>query len=1084
MNHRDPSPHWFDSLRGCWRWSLLALIFVPAASLALPPDRAISQYVRRSWTVEKGLPHGTVRGIAQTADGYLWFATYEGVVRFNGERLRIFDKASTSGIPNSSVMSIFRDHSGTLWLGTAAGVTRYDGHEFAMPPHPQGDETVINGFAQTSDGTIWIGSGGNGLSRIENGRIVKVPMALPSKVINALSASGDTLWIGTAGGGVTSLRSGQAETFNTANGLSDNTVVALLSDGDGVLVGTGGGLDRIERGVVTRVAGLPRDQITALRRDRDRNLWVGTYSHGLFRISSTGAIARFGIEEGLLNPTIRAIFEDGDGSIWVGSNRGVEQLRNGTFVTWGKAEGIADDFTRTVFEDHDHTLWVGTAHGLFWRDGETWKPIDHPQLAGEYVLAIAQTADGTRWFGTSHGLYRVNATTRLYTTADGLSHNTIRAIREDSRHHLWIATDAGLNRILPDGRIENLSLDGRLGTDYAIGVTETADGRIWIATGGGLAEYDGQRFTLHSAPQTFPSNRLFAIHGDADGTLWIGTDGDGLIRYRKGAVRAITTRNGLPNDKVLSIADDGKGHLWFGTTRGPFKAAKTDLNAIADGRTERLVAALYDESDGLGSRQCNGSGDPSALRASDGSIWFATAKGVARLAAVDGQAPVVRARAPVIERVLVDGKVAAPAMVAAILPGAERVEFEFSGVDFATPERLRFRYRVDGYEDRWSEAGSNRIASYTNLPAGKYRFLLESTVDGQAWQSASLPFAVKPHFYETTLFIALALLVIAALLLGIHRARLHIARERARLLETLVDERTRQISEEKARTEVALREAEAAKREAEYHEKVTEQALADAEEANRTKSIFLATTSHELRTPLNAIIGFSEIIATRAGDQLSPRYMTFIHNIHSSGEYLLGIINNILDLSKIEAGKMEMRPETIDIRESVSAICDVMKGVTTLRRITIELNIPRDIPKFEADPSQFKQIVYNLMSNAVKFSPEGSTVTITARHLWPPDSPIGENAVELRVIDRGIGIDPKDQQLIFQEFRQAPGLRGQRPEGTGLGLALVKRFIEMHRGAVALDSEPGKGSTFIVTLPCRNQAVAVPSEPLRDPAAL
>jgi signal transduction histidine kinase len=202
---------------------------------------------------------------------------------------------------------------------------------------------------------------------------------------------------------------------------------------------------------------------------------------------------------------------------------------------------------------------------------------------------------------------------------------------------------------------------------------------------------------------------------------------------------------------------------------------------------------------------------------------------------------------------------------------------------------------------------------------------------------------------------------------------------------------------------------------------------------------------------------------------IDSRYARFLKNIHSSGQYLLGIINNILDLSKIEAGKMELQPETIALRETVNGIVAVMmKGVTESKRIRIELEIPSEIPKFEADPTQLKQIIYNLMANAVKFSPENSTVTVAARHLWPVDSPIGENAVEIRVIDNGIGIDPKDHQLIFQEFRQAHGARG-RPEGTGLGLTLVKRFVEMHGGVIRLESEPGEGSTFIVVLPCRHQ---------------
>jgi signal transduction histidine kinase len=284
------------------------------------------------------------------------------------------------------------------------------------------------------------------------------------------------------------------------------------------------------------------------------------------------------------------------------------------------------------------------------------------------------------------------------------------------------------------------------------------------------------------------------------------------------------------------------------------------------------------------------------------------------------------------------------------------------------------------------------------------------------------------------------------------------------MLEELVEVRTRQISEEKERTEVALEAARAATLEAERHERLAEEALVQAEEANRAKSTFLAATSHELRTPLNAIIGFSEILISHAANRLEPRHALFLHNIHSSGQYLLGIINNILDLSKVEAGRMEIHPETILVREEVGGICAVMKGVTTVRKVTLDVDVPKDL-RMEADVTLIKQILYNLMSNAVKFSPDRSVVTVTARSLEAPDSPLGEESVEIRVVDQGAGIDPKDHQLIFQEFRQARGSQGQRPQGTGLGLALVKRFVELHRGTISLESRPGSGSTFILVFP-------------------
>lgn len=1024
---------------------------------ALPADRAVSQYVRRAWTVEQGLPHGTIRGLAQTADGYLWLATYEGLVRFNGERFRILDKASSAGLISNSITILCRGRDDTLWLGTLAGLVREQDGRFQNIVLPGGAD-IVNALAAADDGAIWVGTAAGRVIRVVNGRAEAIPVALPHGPVTALATAGGTTWIGT-GRGLVRIGRGPAQTWTAADGLSSETIVSLLVDGDSVFAGTAVGLDRVAGGKVTRIAGLPVDQVTALRRDRDGNLWIGTYSNGVVRLSSDGRFSPYGLVDGVLNPTVRAIFEDDEGSLWIGTNGGVEQLRVGAFITWSRRDGLADPFARVIFEDRDGVLWVGTANGLSrWEHGE-WRPVDDARLAR--ILSIAQSRDGALWFGTTNGAYRVlGGKTTVITTAQGLSNNTVRAIHEDRRGDVWIATDFGLNRIRPGGGIENFAGRGGLGTDYVMAAVEGPDGRMWFATGGGLAEFDGTAFRLHSAPRELPSNRLFALDVDTDGTVWITTDADGLVRYRNGRSSVITTRNGLPTDKILSLVDDGKGNLWFGTVRGAFMSSKRELNEVADGKSPSIDAPLFDENDGLGSRQCNGVANPAALRTRDGRIWFVTANGVSALTRV--RTPELPPRLPVIERVSIDGRDVTAAALRSIPPGTERLEFTFSGVTFVTPERLRVRYMLEGYDTGWIDAGTNRVASYTHLPAGDYHFVLATSRHGSSWRTTSLPFTLQPHFYETTWFIALSVLAVVGLLIAFHSFRMRLIHARALHLEQVVEERTRQISEEKARTEIALRRAEAATREAERHEKLTEEALAHAEAASRTKSVFLATTSHELRTPLNAIIGFSEILIEQVSDRIGPRFGRFLSNIHSSGLYLLGHINNILDLSKIEAGRMEIQPETVDLYDVVEGICSVMRGVATMRDVVIDVDIPSDLPRIAADPTQIRQIFYNLMSNAVKFSPEHSAVTVSARRS-------GDDAVEVCVKDQGIGIDPKDHQLIFQEFRQAHGSKGERPQGTGLGLALVKRFVEMHKGTIRVESGDGQGSTFIVVLPRQYQ---------------
>ena len=254
-------------------------------------------------------------------------------------------------------------------------------------------------------------------------------------------------------------------------------------------------------------------------------------------------------------------------------------------------------------------------------------------------------------------------------------------------------------------------------------------------------------------------------------------------------------------------------------------------------------------------------------------------------------------------------------------------------------------------------------------------------------------------------------------------------------------------------------------------------ASAKIREADRLKSQFLANVSHELRTPLNSIIGFSEILQTRLAEQLEPRYLKFLQNINASGQHLLGIINDILDLAKIESGKTELHPESLSVRSVVDGVCHVMKGVAAKSRIAIEADVPEDLPPLEGDPVKLKQILYNLLSNAVKFSPEDATVTIAAERVAGDSCALGVEAIRVHVTDRGIGIAPEDQLLIFQEFRQADGTSSRRYEGTGLGLSLVKALVGLHGGGVEVKSELGVGSTFTVTLPRAFRGPASASEP-------
>ena len=1021
-------------------WKLAPLIFVLASAAgALEADRAISQYAHRAWRMENGLPNSVVRGILQTNDGYVWVATYEGLARFNGDTFTRFDKSNFPMLRRDTVLAFMKTRDESLWVGTNGGGAGFlrDGTMRVLTTADGLGSDVVNALAEGRDGTVWIGTS-TGLFAFRNGRVEKQPAAQVS--ISSLAVHRDgALWIGTRGDGVLVLRDGAVTRGNEA--LAKLSVLSLLTDADGsVWAGTNQGLHRITPAGVERIDGIPPDQVTALLRDSDGTLWIGTYSSGLYRFAR-GAISRFSTAEGLLNNSVRSLFEDVEKNLWVGSNGGVECLTRGKFITVGTPEGLADPYARSVFEDHAGNIWIGTAHGLtrFGAGGiRTFTTKDG--LVNDYIFSIAQAPDGAMWIGTPTGLNRLeNERVTAYSDAAKFAGRSVRALFFDRTGVLWIGTDRGAVRYT-NGRFEDVVPADKWDLTFVLGFEEAPDGTLWIASDGrGLARWRDGRFTTWSDRDGLPDTHILSLHARPDGTLWIGTDSAGLIRMKDGRFTRFNVATGLWSDKVMQLLEDTHGRMWFGGGRGIWSVSVRELEEVAAGKRARVTSTVFGSGDGVRSVECNGSVFPSAMRTRDGRLWFSTVDGVATILPRDAAPRNLRPPPVRVEAVMIDGKSASMAQPITVAPGAKRIEIHFAALTYAAPERVQFRYRLEGFDHDWQNAGEQRTAFYTGLPPGDYAFhVIAANADG-IWNrtGATLPLKIQPRFVQTLWFPVLILLALVSGVWLLQQRRVYVMKRRETELMSVVDERTAEIAH----------------------------ALVEAEAANRAKSIFLANVSHELRTPLNAIIGFAGVLLRDGETSLNERQMRFMRNIEVSGEHLLALINDILDLAKVEAGKMTLDMEPVFLRETFEGVARVLKGITIPRGIELEIDVQPEVDAISADGVKLKQIIYNLVSNAVKFSPDGSTIHIAARRLAAASSPLETESVAISVADHGIGIAPEHQQLIFDEFRQVHEPSTRRPAGTGLGLTLVKKFVELHGGVVQVESTLGTGSTFTVILP-------------------
>lgn len=762
-------------------WVLLIFTFASLSSpslFALDPSRRVTQYGHEAWQQEQGLPQNSIWAIAQTPDGYLWFGTEEGLVRFDGVSFRVFDKKNTPELKHHSINSLLVDRQGTLWIGTNgavdAGLCRWAQGRFESYGSKLGlPGASVRCLWGDRDGSLWVGTG-VGLVHVANGasRFYGVSDGLSSERIMALRQDGNaTLFIGTTKG-LHMFSEGRIHRVAPRE-LGDQSILAMCgTPGGGLIVGTQrgelwrSGKQGIER--IGREAGPPLGVIQTMALDRGGSLWVGSWSKGLFR-GSENRFKDFERGDNLGEDGILSLFEDREGSLWIGTRTaGLHRLRDTAFSTHSTREGLSAAPITALLQSHDGTMWIGTNdHGGVnrLRDGRVTLLGKREGLLSDGIRSLAEGRNGEMWIGTYAGLNRFqNGKIQHYSRAQGLTNDYILSLCVGSEGSLWIGTaQGGLNR-LKAGRISSYSMADGLPNLSVHCLREGRDGGLWIGTGRGLAQLKDGKITVPFRETATSGYAVMSLMEEGDGTLWLGTEGEGLKRLKNGKLAWITTREGLFNDTLFSLLEDGLGNLWMSCNKGVFRASKRELGEVADGVRRSLQCLSFGAQDGMRSSECNGGLQPSGWRAQDGRLWFATIQGVvvvdpAHLSSNTLPPPVK------IEDVRVDQKLAQLDPPVRVPPGAKSLEIHYTALSFLVPERVRFRYRLEGFDHGWIDAGSRRTAYYTHLPPGTYQFRVLACNNDGVWNlnGASLSFKVEPHFYETYWFYGLGGLLIFSL---------------------------------------------------------------------------------------------------------------------------------------------------------------------------------------------------------------------------------------------------------------------------------------------------------------------------------
>ena len=784
--------------------SLGVWLVASAPSWALDPTRAITQYGHTVYTVDQGLPQNSVQAVLQTRDGFLWVGTQEGLGRFDGVRFTLFDEKTEPAFKDHDVRTLCEDKDGALWIGTQDGLVRLREGVFAAYGLASGlPGKSITSLLADSKGRLWVGTD-QGLSRLENGRFV-TPLDLSARpyVVLAMAEIGNALWFATDKDGLVRLTDAR-ETFTVKDGLGSNVVSSLLATRNGVLwVGTRNGINRIEGGRISTVTGPwggGSQPVSSMVEDRQGNVWVGTRSGGLFRVRG-GRIETYSEAEGLSGSIVLAIYEDREGSLWIGTeSKGLNQLRDVKFAAYGVHEGLRQEMLLPIYEDRAGALWLGSFGGGLQRfENGRFRTFGREQgLRGEFLTSLVEDRFGDLWIGTDDaGLFQMShGSFKQYLTApDGLPTNRVIALFVDHEGTLWIGTFQGGLVRLKSGRFTRYGRDQGLSAETVQAIAEDKAGRLWIGTeGGGLNLLEGGRFKAYSIEQGLGHNSVLCVHPDAEGVLWIGTPG-GLTRFKDGRFVNIARAQGLFDDRVFQILEDD-GNLWMSSNKGISRVAKKDLDELADGHSTSVTSVAYGQGDGMRVAECNGQSQPAGWKAKDGTLWFPTPRGAVR---VDPRTILRNDLPPPVafEGVVINKKRYKPTTALVVPPGDGELEIHYTGLSFLEPETVRFKYRLVGFDRDWVDAGSRRVAYYTNIPPDDYRFEVIAANNDGVWneKGASLAFRLRPHFYQARWFHLLVGFGILALAFGAYQGRIRQLAARERLLGSLVKDRTRELEQ-------------------------------------------------------------------------------------------------------------------------------------------------------------------------------------------------------------------------------------------------------------------------------------------------
>ncbi len=793
---------------------ILAILACPA-ELPAVTGGSYGGYMVRIWQTEDGLPENAVTAIAQTRDGYMWFGTLAGLARFDGERFMNFDSTTTPRLPDSRISALYEDRDGTLWIGHETGaITHYRDGRFETLATKPGVYAKVAAIGADENGTVWLLRTSGEIERVEEAGAQSLPAASSKsrQVRFARNAAGH-IWF-SVDGDANELRAGKVAPINLGPAHFTGYVRGLCAaSSGGWWVVRDGRIRKWTNGTWSDERGeWDANEINGSIELRDGSLVFATMDDGVHLVRPDGSGLVFNHQTALMQNWARALFEDREGNLWIGAGSGgVAMVRRTEFSVLNAPDSWEGRTVLSVAPGRDGALWIGTeGSGVYRYFQNTWKHYGHDEgFDNLFVWSVAADHEGQVWAGTwGNGAYRLQGDQFVHVPEIEVGLTPVLALSFfPSDRTLWAGTGNGLLQ-LKEGKSRWYLHDNKPSSTFVSGVVRDNRGTLWLALGDeGLGNLSGDELKRYGAGEGLSGKGVQCLLADGD-TLWIGSREGGLDRFKNGRFAPIGVKQGLPNKVVCHIADDGLGFLWLSTHHGIFRVAKDQLNRCAEGIIPVVSGQAYDRNDGLPTMEFSGGLQAAGCRTNDGRLWFTSSKG---LVGVDPASIHLNLLPPpvVIESLTVDGKAqnSEEGKISALKlhPDHERLEFQYTALSLAAPDKILFRHRLAGLDKDWIDAGAKRTAVYSHLPAGNYRFQVIACNNDGIWNNAgaTLEFTVLPFYWQTWWFrTAVILLAVFAVAWSVRyetRRRMQrrveeleyergIERERARIAQDIHDD--------------------------------------------------------------------------------------------------------------------------------------------------------------------------------------------------------------------------------------------------------------------------------------------------------